>query len=35
MFCEHCLQTTKLRRRKVMYITISVNTNVTYNNNNN
>ena len=32
---KQCLQTTKLRRRKVMCITISVYTDIAYNNNNN
>ena len=30
---KQCLQTTKLRRRKVMYIIISVYTDIPYNNN--
>ena len=32
---KQCLQTTKLRRRKVMHIIISVYTDIAYNNNNN
>ena len=32
---KHCLQITKLGRRKIMYITISVYTDIAYNNHNN